>query len=62
MDETRLTAITHIEEVLGAIDPVEFSADGGDAERYVHISRVLRRFDYPRCCRRRYFDLPVDFD
>ncbi len=48
MDETRLTTIAQIEEFLGGIGQVEFTAHGGDVERYAHISRVLRRFDYPR--------------
>jgi transposase InsO family protein len=49
MDETRLNTIAQIEEFLGGIGRVEFTAYGGDVERYAHISRVLRRFDYPRC-------------
>jgi len=48
MDESRLNTITQIEEFLGASTQVGFSAHGGDTERYAHISRVLRRFDYPR--------------
>ena len=50
MNETRLTTIAQIKEFLDASRQVEFSAHGGggDAERYAHISRVLRRFDYPR--------------
>lgn len=27
---------------------IEFSKSGDDSERYEHISRVLKRFDYPR--------------
>ena len=33
---------------MGASEQVAFTAHGGDTERYAHISRVLRRFDYPR--------------
>lgn len=47
MDETRLRTIEQIEQFLCACGPVEFSATGDDSERYGHISRVLRRFDYP---------------
>lgn len=52
MDESRLSTIRQIEEFLSACTQVEFSAHSGDAERYAHISRVLRRFDYPRCNKR----------
>ena len=48
MDESRLCTIGQIEEFLSASIQVEFSAHSGDTERYAHISRVLRRFDYPR--------------
>ena len=48
MDESQLSTIEQIEEFLSASTQVEFSAHSGDAERYAHISRVLRRFDYPR--------------
>ena len=48
MDESRLSTIGQIEEFLSASTQVEFSAHSGDTERYAHISRVLRRFDYPR--------------
>ena len=52
MNETRLTAIAQIEEFLCANAVVEFLPGGDDAERYAHISRVLKRFDYPRRTRR----------
>lgn len=48
MDDSRLSTIGQIEEFLSASTQVEFSAHSGDTERYAHISRVLRRFDYPR--------------
>lgn len=48
MDESRLSTIGQIEEFLSASTQVEFSAHSGDTERDAHISRVLRRFDYPR--------------
>jgi hypothetical protein len=51
MDEKRLTTIAEIEEFLAASSCIEFSASGDDLERYAHISRVLKRFDYPRLSR-----------
>ena len=48
MDESRLCTIVQIEEFLSGSIEVEFSAYSGDTERYAHISRVLKRFDYPR--------------
>ena len=47
MNETQLCTIEQIEQFLSASAPVEFSAAGDDSERYGHISRVLKRFDYP---------------
>ena len=56
MNESKLTTISQIEQFLAATPEIEFSgiADVGDAERYAHISRVLKRFDYParRKCER----------
>ena len=51
MDESQLRTIEQIEQFLGASAEVAFTAHGGDIERYAHISRVLKRFDYPRCSR-----------
>jgi hypothetical protein len=48
MDETQLCTLEQIRRFLGASAPIEFSAAGDDTERYAHISRVLKRFDYPR--------------
>jgi len=48
MDESKLSTIEQIEAFLGASEQVAFTAHEGDTERYAHISRVLRRFDYPR--------------
>ena len=48
MNESKLSTIEQIEQFLKASTLVEFSAHGGDAERYAHISRVLKRFDYPQ--------------
>lgn len=48
MDESKLSTIAQIEAFLGASAQVAFTAHAGDTERYAHISRVLRRFDYPR--------------
>ena len=47
MNEARLTTIEQIEQFLSASASIEFSAAGDDSERYAHISRVLKRFDYP---------------
>ncbi len=49
MDESRLRTIEQVEQFLAASAEVAFTAHGGDLERYAHISRVLKRFDYPRC-------------
>ena len=48
MNETRLCTIEQIEQFLSASAPIEFSAAADDGARYEHISRVLKRFDYPR--------------
>ncbi len=48
MNETRLCTIEQIEQFLSASAQIEFTAHGNDAQRYEHISRVLKRFDYPR--------------
>lgn len=52
MDESRLITIAQIEEFLSGSLQVEFSAHSGDDERYAHISRVLKRFDYLRRSKR----------
>jgi len=49
MNEERLGTIKQIEEFLSGSAAVKFSVAGDDGERYGHISRVLKRFDYPRC-------------
>ena len=51
MDESQLRTIEQIEQFLTASADVAFTAHGDDVERYTHISRVLKRFDYPRCSR-----------
>ena len=48
MDESQLRTIEQIEQFLNASAQVAFTAHGDDVERYAHISRVLKRFDYPR--------------
>ena len=48
MDETRLTTMAQLEEFLSASSVIEFTPGEDDVERYAHISRVLKRFDYPR--------------
>lgn len=52
MNEERLVTIKQIEEFLSGSAAVEFSVAGDDKERYGHISRVLKRFDYPRHSKR----------
>ena len=51
MDESQLRTIEQIEQFLNASAEVTFTAHGGDVERYAHISRVLKRFDYHHCSR-----------
>ena len=54
MDESKLTTIAQIEQFVAATPEIEFSgiADAADVERYAHVSRVLKRFDYPARCKR----------
>ena len=49
MNETQLRTIAQLQDFLTATPAVSFSGIGqrGDNERYAHISRVLKRFDYP---------------
>lgn len=51
MNETRLRTIEQVKQFLAGSQEIGFTAVGGDKERYEHISRVLRRFDYPRLAR-----------
>ena len=49
MNETRLGSIAQLQEFLAGSEAIEFSAhQSDDTERYAHISRVLKRFDYPQ--------------
>lgn len=50
MDETKLSNIAQLQDFLNATPQVSFSGvgDKDDTERYGHISRVLKRFDYPQ--------------
>jgi len=52
MNETRLRTIEQIEQFLSASEQVEFIAHGDDSDRYEHISRVLKRFDYSQRSKR----------
>ena len=52
MNETKLCTIEQVEQFLSASTEIVFSAHGEDIERYGHISRVLKRFDYPNRCKR----------
>ncbi len=51
MDETKLRTIAQLQEFLAATPEVTFTgiAGDGDAQRYEHISRVLKRFEYRQC-------------
>jgi hypothetical protein len=48
MDEAQLLTIAQLQEFLDVTPEVSFSgaAGGADTQRYEHISRVLKRFDY----------------
>ena len=50
MDETKLRTIAQLQEFLDATPEVSFTGAVGedDTQRYEHINRVLRRFDYPQ--------------
>ena len=48
MNETRLCTIEQVEQFLSGCTQIEFTKFDDDHERYEHISRVLKRFDYPR--------------
>jgi hypothetical protein len=52
MNEERLGTIEQIEAFLDGSAVVEFLVAGDDSERYGHISRVLKRFDYPQRSKR----------
>jgi len=51
MDETKLRTIAQLQEFLDATPGIKFTngAGGDDTERYAHVSRVLKRFDYRQC-------------
>lgn len=52
MNESKLCTIEQIEQFLNASAAVAFTAhDTDDTQRYAHISRVLKRFDYKHCNR-----------
>lgn len=46
MNESRFCTIEQIEQFLSASTLIEFSKHGSDTERYEHISRLLKRFEY----------------
>jgi transposase InsO family protein len=48
MDESKLRTIEQIERFLAGNSEIGFSGYENDVERYAHLSRVLKRFDYPR--------------
>lgn len=52
MNESKLRTIEQIECFLAGNSEVEFSGYENDFERYAHLSRVLKRFDYPRQSKR----------
>ena len=49
MNETKLDTIAQLQDFLKATPEVSFGGIGekDGNERYEHISRVLKRFDYP---------------
>ena len=49
MDESKLRTIAQLQDFVAATPEVSFSSVAGsdDSHRYAHISRVLKRFDYP---------------
>ena len=51
MDETTLRTMAQLQEFLAATPEVNFTAAEGSGarNRYEHISRVLKRFDYRQC-------------
>ena len=48
MDESQLRTIEQIEQFLAASAEVALTSHGGNVKRYAYISRMLKRFDYPR--------------
>ena len=52
MNETRLCTIEQIEQFLSTSEQIAFAAHGDDSDRYEHISRVLKRFDFPQRSKR----------
>lgn len=48
MDDTRLKTVRDIRDFLAGCSTVQFRPGRDDADRYSHISRVLKRMDYPR--------------
>ncbi len=67
MNETKLCTIEQIEQFLNGCTRIEFTRSDDDSERYEHISRVLKRFDYPRLSKRekgvllRYLQVTSDY-
>jgi len=49
MDEAKLRSIAQLQEFLNATQEISFTGTPGnsDSQRYEHISRVLKRFEYP---------------
>jgi hypothetical protein len=54
MDETKLRTIAQLQEFLDATPEVSFTGTvgDGDSQRYEHINRVLKRFEYRQCGKR----------
>jgi len=48
MNDAKLCTIEQVEQFLSGSAQIEFSVAGDDKQRYEHISRVLKRFDYPQ--------------
>lgn len=49
MDEAKLRSIAQLQEFLDATQEISFTgpSGSGDSQRYEHISRLLKRFEYP---------------
>src|ERR1035437_1106761 len=49
MDEAKLRTVAQLQEFLDATQEISFTGTPGnsDSQRYEHISRVLKRFEYP---------------
>ena len=49
MNESKLCTIELIEQFLAGTLEISVTKHGDEASLYQHITRVLKRFDFPRC-------------